>query len=298
MIEAQPSQTAFLTAVHRAWHHHMAPEPKVLNDDLALNLSGLKSLDEAEAYVNTIIQNFTALSDAETASTFVQHIEASVCMRSRVVEEQLLLARERNIQQLVVLGAGLDSTAYRRKDLTEGLEVIEIDHPSTQSWKRECLANANIDIPDNVKFVAFDFENQTLAQAMEEGGIDINLMTFFTWLGVQMYLTDDAVKSTFSVVGKFPAGSELIMDFISPSYVDNADIAQDSVAQLSEVVSQMGEPILSKYYESELEERLSDAGFSAVDFFSARLLKDRYLGGGSDAYQIPDEATYLLSAAV
>jgi len=298
MIEAQPSQTAFLTAVHRAWHHHKAPEPKVLNDDLALELSGLGSLDEAEAYVNTIIESFTALSDAETASTFVQHIEASVCMRSRVVEEQLLLARERNIQQLVVLGAGLDSTAYRRKDLTEGLEVIEIDHPSTQSWKHECLAKANIDIPENVKFVAFDFENQTLAQAMEEGGVDFNLMTFFTWLGVQMYLTDDAVKSTFSVMGKFPSGSELIMDFISPAYVNNADIADDSVAQLSEVVSQMGEPILSKYYESELEERLIDAGFRAVDFFSAGLLKDRYLGGGSDAYQIPDEATYLLSATV
>lgn len=298
MIEAQPSQTAFLTAVHRAWHHHMAPEPKVLNDDLALKLSGLQSLAEAEVYVNTIIENFTALSDPETASTFVQHIEASVCMRSRVVEEQLLLARKRNIQQLVILGAGLDSTAYRRKDLTEGLKVIEIDHPSTQRWKHECLAKANINVPENVNFVAFDFENQTLAQAMEQGGVDFNLMTFFTWLGVQMYLTDDAVKSTFSVMGRFPAGSELIMDFISPAYTDNTDIAADSVAQLSEVVSQMGEPILSKYYESELEDRLNEAGFTKVDFLSAGLLKDRYLGGGSAAYQIPDEATYLLSATI
>lgn len=298
MIEAQPSQTAFLTAVHRAWHHHMAPEPKVLNDDMALKLAGLESLDDAEAYVNTIIENFTALSDRETATTFVSHIEASVCMRSRVVEEQLLVARERNIKQLVLLGAGLDSTAYRRKDLTDGIKVIEIDHPSTQRWKHECLARAKIEVPENVKFVAFDFENQTLAQAMEEGGVDFTQMTFFTWLGVQMYLTDEAVKSTFSVMGKFPAGSEVIMDFISPSYVENADIAQDSVAQLSEVVSQMGEPILSKYYESELEERLREAGFGVVDFLSARLLKDRYLGGGSEAYQIPDDATYLLSATV
>lgn len=298
MIEAQPSQTAFMTAVHRAWHHHMAPEPKVLNDDLALTLSGLGSLEEAETYITTIIENFTALSDHETATTFVQHIEASVCMRSRVVEEQLLVAHQRNIQQLVILGAGLDSTAYRRIDLTAGLQVIEIDHPSTQHWKLECLAKAKIDVPDNVKFVAFDFENQTLAEAMEEGGVDFNLMTFFTWLGVQMYLTDDAVKSTFSVMGKFPEGSEVIMDFISPDYVDNTDIAQDSVAQLSEVVSQMGEPILSKYYESELEERLHDAGFGVVDFLSAKILKDRYLGGGSAAYQIPDDATYLLSAMV
>jgi len=298
MIKGQPSRTALLTAVQRGHHYLTVPEPKILRDNLALALSGLETLEAVQAYIENMIDAFTALSDRETATTFMKRIDGAVCMRSRVVEEELAIARQRGVKQLVVLGAGLDSTAYRRTDLTEGLQVFEVDHPSTQAWKQERLEASNIPIPANVKFVGFDFETQTLADALKMGGIRSDLPTFFTWLGVHMYLTDEAVKSTLGVLGKYPKGSEIVMDFISPSYVLAGGVPEDSVDYLQNVVSEMGEPIRSKYYESELDDILTGAGFSSVNFLSAKWLVDNYLGGNKSAFDMPGEATSILYAVV
>ena len=298
MIEGKPSRTAFMTAVQRGHHHATAPEPKILRDNLALTLAGVDGVKGAQLFISNMIETFAALSDLETATIFMGRIEGAVCMRSRVVEEKLALARKRGVKQLVILGAGLDTTAYRRTDLTEGLQVFEIDHPSTQIWKRERLEVANIDIPNNVKFVAFDFENQTLADALKLGGVKVNQITFFTWLGVHMYLTDEAVKSTLGVMGAYPKDSEMVMDFISPSYVLEGGVPEDSVTQLQKVVTEMGEPIKSKYYESELDEILKGAGFGRVDFLSAKWLVDNYLGGEKTAFDMPDNATSILTAVI
>ena len=298
MNEGQPSQTAFLTAVQRAHHYLTAPEPKVLRDNLALALSGLKTLEAAQAYIDKMTGAFAALSDAETARIFMSRVDGAVCMRSRVVEEELAIAKERGLKQLVVLGAGLDSTAYRCSALIEGVDVFEVDHPATQIWKREQLKAANIDIPDNLKFVAFDFENQTLAEALSAGGISTDKMTFFTWLGVHMYLTDEAVRATLTVLGRYPAGSELAMDFMSPSYVIEGNIHENSVADLQAVVAEMGEPILSRYYENELEDILKVSGFSKINFLNARWLIDNYLEGKKNAFDMPDAATSILTAII
>ncbi len=298
MIKGQPSQTALLTAIQRAHHFAYAPEPKVLRDNLALSLAGLETPEAAQAYIDNMVQLFASLSDPETAATFMQRIDGAVCMRSRVVEEELAMARERGVRQLIILGAGLDSTAYRRTDLTKDLKVFEVDHPSTQAWKKEQLKSANIDIPNNVSFVAFDFENQTLEQALALGGVSKDEMTFFTWLGVQMYLTDEAVRSTFAVMGAYPKGSEMVMDFISPSYVTAGGVPENSVDDLQNVVSNMGEPLKSKYYESDLEMLLKEAGFSTVKFLNAAWLVENYLGGVRGAFDMPDEATSILTTII
>ena len=298
MIKGQPSRTAFMTAVQRGHHYHTAPEPKILRDDLALALAGLETVEAAQGYIDKMIETFEALSDIDTAALFMKRVDQSVCMRSRVVEEKLAIAKERGVKQLVILGAGLDSTAYRCTQLTGGLEVFEVDHPSTQMWKREQLVAANIQAPENLRFVSFDFENQTLAEALKAGGIDSDVPAFFTWLGVQMYLTDEAVKATLGVMGAFPAGSEMVMDFISPSYVQTGSLVENSVAYLQDVVSKMGEPIKSQYYEADLEEILKTSGFSAVHYLNARWLRDNYLGGDYAAFDLPDDATFILSAVI
>jgi len=298
MIEGKPSRTALMTAIQRGYHDAMAPEPKILRDNLALRLAGIESVEAAKHFIDGIVATFAALSDPKTVEIFMSRVDGAVCMRSRVVEEKLTIARERHVKQLVILGAGLDTTAYRCTDLTKDLDVFEVDHPSTQIWKRERLNDANIKIPKNVKFVAFDFENQTLEQALTLGGVQSSVTTFLTWLGVHMYLTPEAVKSTFGVMGKFPKGSEMVMDFISPSYVLAGGVAENSVAHLQNVVSEMGEPIKSKFYESELETLLTDAGFSTVDFLNARWLIDNYLEGNKSAFDMPDEATSILAAKI
>jgi methyltransferase (TIGR00027 family) len=297
MIEGRPSRTAFMTALQRGYHDACAAEPKILNDNLALDLAGVSSA-EAKVFIDNLIKTFEGLSDFETANTFMHRINCAVCMRSRVVEEKLLLAQKRNTKQLVILGAGLDSTAYRRFDLTKGLQIFEVDHPSTQIWKRQKLEQANIKIPENLKFVAFDFEKQTLSEAFNAGHIRTDRVTFFTWLGVQMYLTDQAVRATLKVLGRYPIGSELIMDFISPSYVLEGGISEKSVDYLQKVVTDMGEPVKSKYYEHDLKNILQESGFSNVNFLSAKWLVDNYLDGNKTFFDMPDMATSILSATI
>lgn len=298
MIKGQASRTALLTAVQRAHHYLTAPEPKILRDDVALSLTGLKTLDDVQGYIDNMVQAFSALSYPETAAIFMKRIDGAVCMRSRVVEEKLASAKTRGVKQLVILGAGLDSTAYRCLDLMQGLQVFEVDHPSTQAWKREQLSAAHIKIPENVTYVAFDFENQTLAEALLVGGVSSNLPTFFTWLGVQMYLTPEAVTSTLAVMGGFPKGSEMVMDFISPNYVKVGGVSENSVEHLSEVVMKMGEPIRSKFSEEHLEDILKTSGFSRVNFLTARWLIDNYLNGVQAAFDMPDKATSILWAQI
>ena len=298
MEDGSPSQTALMVAVLRAHHCHFAPEPKILKDTTALPLSGMADLDAIKDYKNGVIEFFSGLSSRETAESFVQQITDSVCMRSRLVEERLTKARTQGLEQLVILGAGLDSTAYRCTDQLNDLPVFEIDHPATQHWKKTRLTECNINIPDNLKFVSFDFENQTLTEALEVGGVRSNAVTMFTWLGVQMYLTPATVQATLAVLGKFPPGSQLIMDFAMPDATHPDEQLQDPVGELNRVVSEMGEPFESTYTEQELETCLKEAGFSDVSFYTVERILDSFLNGNRDICSVPDEACFLLAATI
>ena len=298
MEDGSPSQTALMVAVLRAHHCHFAPEPKILNDTTALPLSGMADLDAVKDYKNGVIEFFSGLSSRETAESFVQQITDSVCMRSRLVEERLTKARTQGLEQLVILGAGLDSTAYRCTDQLNDLPVFEIDHPATQHWKKTRLTECNINIPDNLKFVSFDFENQTLTEALEVGGVCSDAVTMFTWLGVQMYLTPATVQATLAVLGKFPPGTQLIMDFAMPDATHPDEQLQDPVGELNRVVSEMGEPFESTYTEQELETCLKEAGFSDVSFYTVERILDSFLNGNRDICSVPDEACFLLAATI
>ena len=298
MEDGSPSQTALMVAVLRAHHCHFAPEPKILKDTTALPLSGMADLDAIKDYKNGVIEFFSGLSSRETAESFVQQITDSVCMRSRLVEERLTKARTQGLEQLVILGAGLDSTAYRCTDQLDDLPVFEIDHPATQHWKKTRLTECNINIPANLKFVSFDFENQTLTEALEVGGVRSNAVTMFTWLGVQMYLTPATVQATLAVLGKFPPGSQLIMDFAMPDATHPDEQLQDPVGELNRVVSEMGEPFESTYTEQELETCLKEAGFSDVSFYTVERILDSFLNGNRDICSVPDEACFLLAATI
>lgn len=298
MEDGSPSQTALMVAVLRAHHCHLAPEPKILNDAIALPLSGLRDLEAVKEYKNGVIEFFAGLSSQETAEMFVQQITDSVCMRSRLVEERLSLALKEGLQQIVVLGAGLDSTAYRCAGEIGDIPIFEIDHPDTQQWKKARLADCGIEIPEKLEFVGFDFENQTLAEALHAGGVKADAVTLFTWLGVQMYLTPETVQSTLSVLGTFPGGSQIVMDFAMPDATHPDETLEDPVGQLNKVVSQMGEPFLSTYTEAELEACLKQAGFNEVVFYNVGLMLGSFLDGNRDICSVPDEACFLLGATV
>ena len=121
-------------------------------------------------------------------------------MRQRYTEDELDKAVERGVAQYVILGAGLDSFAYRRPDLAGVVRVFEVDHPATQQWKRARVQALALPPPNNLTFVPIDFEQQALADELRAGGHRSELPTFVSWLGVTMYLTEEAVFETLRYV--------------------------------------------------------------------------------------------------
>ena len=298
MEDGKPSQTALMVAMLRARHFLDEPEPKILRDSLAQKLAGADTKIHVAKYLDTVCQAFSALSDAKTAEKFVRQLEHSVCIRARLVEEEIAEGKKRGVTQHVILGAGLDSTAYRETELCEGLQIFEVDHPASQKWKRDCLRDSGVTIPQNVTFVPFDFENTTLASALDDGGVSREAQTVFSWLGVQMYLTDEAVKATLDVVGSFASGSSLVMDFIMPEYGTASDSEENSVEDLRKLVAGMSEPFLSQYTTEELSSRFHAADFSRCEFPTVGEFADQYLNGNADRLEMDSRANYLAVARV
>ena len=119
------------------------------------------------------------------------------------------------MRQLVVLGAGLDTYAYR-STLRDRLRIFEVDHPATQAWKRQRLDDAAIPIPSSLTFAPIDFERQTLAEGLAAAGFDSSQQTFFTWLGVVPYLTEEAVWATLGFIASLPNGAHVVFDYSDP----------------------------------------------------------------------------------
>ena len=144
MIEGSPSRTALMVAAMRADHAQNAPDPKILDDNLAMRLGGFETPEKLAGFMELILAGFEQLSDRETAEVFTKRVAHSVCMRSRLVEGELEDGRQRGLKQFVVLGAGLDSTAYRLPNLIAGLDVYEVDHPASwSSFAAESLSGGS-----------------------------------------------------------------------------------------------------------------------------------------------------------
>ena len=195
MQGGRPSKTAQRVAIRRA-AHMLLDDPKVFDDPLALTIIGKESASALQANPKQF----------ET-SPLSPYLRAFVAARSRYAEDELALAVPRGVCQYVILGAGLDTFAYRNSYPQGQVHVFEVDHPATQAWKRSRLEETGITLPDDLTFAPVDFETQTLAEGLFEAGYDSSKGTFFSLLGVTEYLTTDVVMTTFGFIASAPAGS-------------------------------------------------------------------------------------------
>ena len=134
-------------------------------------------------------------------------------MRHRFAEDAVTAAVARGVRQVVVLGAGLDTFAYRHPH--DGLRVFEVDFPATGEWKRARLAEAGIAVSPTVAFVAVDFEHDDLLDRLRESGLDVETPAVFMWLGVVPYLTEEAIWATLGFIAGVP-GAEVVFDYANP----------------------------------------------------------------------------------
>jgi len=268
VIPRSPSQTAVLTAAARALHRE-EPPPWVLDDHLALELAG----DEGVSITGRLRDELSA----ENLLTFSRWM----CVRARLAEDVVERAVADGIRQYAILGAGLDSFAYRRPDLLAGLRVFEVDHPASQAWKRERLAELGVDLPANLVFAAVDFERQTLRAGLQAAGFDFTARAVFSWIGVTMYLTLTAIEATLETVAACPPDSRIVLTYnLPPSALEGQGRAIDST--MSRLVGEVGEPWISLFTPAEAEVLLRRCGFEAIDHFGPAEAVRTYFAGRPD----------------
>jgi methyltransferase (TIGR00027 family) len=247
MDETGPSRTAMAAAMHRAAHQQQE-NGAIFADALAVPIVGA----DGALYL-----------DAWGTAKERRGMRLFIAARHRVAEDRLAAAVAAGLRQIVVVGAGLDTTALRGLHAEAGARYFEVDHPSTQAWKRERIAELGLTPPATLTFTPVDFEQETLGDGLAASGFDGTAPAFFLWLGVVPYLTETAIFETLGFVATVP-GAEIVFDYANPP--DQLDPAIRAAHQRRAArVASIGEPWLS-YFDSEaLAVRLNGLGTVEID---------------------------------
>jgi methyltransferase (TIGR00027 family) len=283
MQPGKASFTARSTAAARAAHLLVHGGPPIFADTFAFALSGIASVEQLRASAAG-----WGAADAARASAFF-------ALRHRYAEDRLQLALDRGVGQIVLLGAGLDSLALRRPDLTDRVSLYEVDHPDSQRWKLARIAELGLATP-GVHYVPLDFQSERLEVRLVESGVRLGEGIFFSWLGVAQYVDRAVVDEMFAFVAARPPGSELVFDAI---------LADDLLAPDERIFNEVaaegsaarGEPWISRFDPRALETQLVAAGFSRVERLTPELAAERYYGG-QPAGVAPLHAWQMLAATV
>jgi len=279
-----PSRTAMITAFARATHGFIDDKPLVFDDSVAFRL--------LPGYQRRYIQRIARLSN-QWARRFRLRYNGFTSMRSHLVvrarytEDALHMAREKHAPlRYIVLGAGMDTFALRQG--SPNVEVVEIDHPATQNWKRALLKRKNLTEPDDLTFLPIDFEQSSLG----ERWIDFDGVDFVSWLGVSYYLTEAAISDTLQTIAARSApGSQLVMDYYqTPSQPDPSSPLFWGT-QFSVALQQ--EPMHSFFTPTAIERLAVAAGWRVRENYSPKMQNRRYLDDRTDGLHVPAFAHLL-----
>jgi methyltransferase (TIGR00027 family) len=284
MREGRPSSTALRVAMRRA-AHQILDSPKLLNDPIALPILGAEARARVEAECR--------LPDNQVS----RYLRAFMVVRSRYAEDELAQAVARGAAQYVILGAGLDTFAYRNPYAESALRVFEVDFPATQAWKIARLADAGVAVPSSLTFAPVDFERQSLAEGLQHAGFRRDAGTFFSWLGVTPYLTSEAMNATLSFIASMPKGSGVVFDYAVPRESLNflGRLAFDRIASR---VAAAGEPFQLFFDPEPLKQQLSGMGFGSTEDLGADEINARYFANRGDKLRVGGKLGRLMRATV
>jgi methyltransferase (TIGR00027 family) len=275
-MQDQPSRTAMGSAVLRAAHVREDAPPWVLEDNLSERLLDRRSLEEVRAEI------------ARWAPEVRAAFRLSHAVRSRLAEDIAVEGLAAQRHDYVLLGAGLDTFAWRHPDAGR-FRIWEIDHPATQRWKRRALAERQLVEPANVRFVPVDLA------ALSLGTIETPATATWNWLGVTMYLERSVTEEVLRVIVRRGIGTTLVVNFVLAEE-ETDDVTQAVRATAAEVVSREGEPIRAAYTRSGCVDLLERAGFSSITLFDAVALKERYFPHRRDL-RLPDSTVVCVAQA-
>jgi methyltransferase (TIGR00027 family) len=279
MIEGRPSRTALRVATRRA-AHQLFDSPKVLDDPLAVRIIGREVAG-------------TLSSIADRLSPSARYMRAFMAARARFAEDELALAIRRGVTQFVVLGAGLDTFAYRNP--FPNLHVFEVDHPATQEWKRQRLHTENIAIPDSVTYAPVDFNSQTLADGLRAANFHADRPAFFSWLGVTMYLESETVFHTLRFIHSMSAENGIVFDYTVPRHLLNT-MGKLVLGEIMRRVAAAGEPFRGFFVPDDLAAALKQIGFSHIEDLNSEAINARYFANRTDNLKVAGAMGHICCA--
>ena len=259
------SITALMSSFGRAFHAENEEHP-VFADHLAKELMTAEEYAAVQGYVLGGAQFFEPEIDPakqepkELVSKLVNtHIAPSPLCRAAYTEQALKTAVLTGTKQYVILGAGLDTFAFREPDFLSKYKVFEVDHPLTQADKRERIARAGWTIPDNLTFVPVDFAKDSLMERLTAAGFDPSVKSFFSWLGVTYYLSAESIEKTLAELSSICAdGSTLVFDYPDENFFGATEKRVQNTIMMAKAG---GEPMQSAFSYGELEKLLEKHGF-------------------------------------
>ena len=259
------SITALMSSFGRAFHAENEKHP-VFADHLAKELMTADEYAAVQGYILGGAQFFEPEIDPakqepkELLRRLVNvHIAPSPLCRAAYTEQALKTAVLTGTEQYVILGAGLDTFAFREKEFLTKHRVFEVDHPLTQVDKKERISRAGWTVSDNLTFIPVDFTKDSLAERLPNAGFDPSVKSFFSWLGVTYYLSAEAIDAMLSSLSELCAdGSSLVFDYPDENFFDAPEKRVQNTIMMAKAG---GEPMRSAFSYSELEKLLEKHGF-------------------------------------
>ena len=266
-----PSETANRVAFCRAWESQKPPESRLCYDPIAEHM--LRG--EVKPFVLTPEGREFFLN--KMAKPYVLGILDYIPLRTHVIDGHLQDCLTKGLRQLVILGAGYASRAYRLDELKENVRIIELDTAGTQEDKKAKLTSWLGQLPAHVTFAALDFEKDDLAEKLDQAGFNSSLSTLFIWEGVTYFLDARAVDHTLDYISAHtPAGSSIVFDYVRPEVVDGS--TQNPVMQsMMEFCVEIGEPYRFGLEPQQVERFLNQHGFQDVVNLTVEECLDKYL---------------------
>jgi len=266
------SITSLMSAFGRAYHAEKEQFP-IFNDYFAEKLLGRDEYDDVKKYIlsgaSFFIPEKNVGSDEDLVLEIVNnYLAATPLCRAAYAEKALasFLARYGDPVQYVILGAGLDSFAYRNPDFMARNYVFEVDHPATQADKLERIARLKTEVPDNLRFVPVDFTRNDLIFDLIEKGFDREKKSFFSWLGVTYYLTEEDIEKNLGRISELCSpGSRLVFDYPCEDYLTST---VDRVRKNVMLAAAGGEPMKCAMPEGVVKRILAKYGFSVIENLS------------------------------
>lgn len=284
MQHVEISRTAALAAISRAAHQELDAEPKILADPVSPKLAGLLRSEGALEVLRGLPPSLLATG------------RSAIVLRSRYAEDVLAASCLRGCSQFVILGAGLDTFAYRQPPWALGLKIFEIDRPEMLEAKRRLLAQAGIADPPNLVRLASRLESNTLEGDLRGSGFDPRAPAVFSMLGLAQYLCRETIECLLRSVARSVRGTLLVLSFLVPAErLSGLDL--ELARRFEAFAAAAGEPVVSAFEPDELRKWLERLGFREIQQFTPGDAAARYFAGRGDLLR-PPEMERILRAEV